>query len=103
MEAEKRAARRCNDQAGIENDHLARLYEARGRFGDAQFLLAVQPLLLVQRRVAQRCIVNRERASVSALQASLFVQMFQVFADGNKGSGKAAGQVGDHHAAVALD
>jgi hypothetical protein len=33
----------------------------------------------------------------------LFVQMFQVFANGDQGSGKKASEIGDHHAAIALD
>jgi len=57
----------------------------------------------MQRGIAQRGCIERKRPAMGALYASLLVEMFQIFADGDERRGKAARQVRDDHAAIPLD
>ena len=95
-----------NGRAGgprVKNNYLPGLHQFCRRRSDAKFFFVMQPLFFVQRWIAQSRAIDWERAAVSAMQAALFVQMFQILPDGDQGSGEKPSEIGDHHAAIALD
>ena len=88
--------------ARIENDDVTRMNEAgRGR-GDLEFFAPVQLFFFVKSGIAQRGSVDRQRAAVSALHAAHLVERFQIFSNGDQGSGETAREFFDDNAAIAL-
>ena len=88
--------------ARIQNHHVTGANQARSGGGDFQFFAPVQLFFFVQSGIAQRRRVDRQRAAVRALQAAHLVERFQILANGDQRSGKAAGQVFHDDSAVAL-